>query len=112
MADKPWKAHERQAGALIGGTRYPANMGGPIDAESSWAIAQCKHVRTLSLAALERLSLEAERQGTQRAKVGLVVVRRRAGRGVPTPTLVVMTAEQFRAMSGALPTDPPEGGGS
>jgi len=49
------------------------------------------HVRRLSLAALERLALEAERQGTQRAKVAMVVVKRRAapdGR----PVLVVMTA--------------------
>src|SRR5215470_17301785 len=103
MTDRPWKRHERETAGLIGGRRYPANSGGPVDAESSWAVAQAKHVRRLSLAELERLAVEGERQGAQRAKVGLVVVKRRAGRGLPTPVLVVMTAAMFRQMSGPLP---------
>ncbi|HEX9710120.1 MAG TPA: hypothetical protein VGB42_09170, partial [Candidatus Thermoplasmatota archaeon] len=106
MANRPWKAAERRAAALIGGQRYPANQGGPIDCESSRAVAQCKEVRVLPFPALERLALEAERQGTQRRKIGLCVVKRRAGRGVPTPTLVVLTAAMFREMSGPLPGEP------
>ena len=106
MPDRAWKRHERRSAELIGGQRYAANSGGVVDAESSWAIAQAKHVRRLSLTELERLALEAGRQGTQRAKVGLVVVKRRAGHGTPTPTLVVMTAAMFRAMSGPLPGEP------
>lgn len=106
MPNRPWKAAERDAAALIGGRRHPANTGGPVDAESSWAVAQCKHVRRLALAELERLAVEANRQGAQRRKVGLVVVKRRAGRGVPTPTLVVMTSAAFREVSGPLPGEP------
>lgn len=103
MADRHWKRHERNSAALIGGTRYWANAGEQIDVESSWAVGQCKHVKTLSLAALEALALEAERQGDQKAKVGLVIVRRRAGRGIRTPRLVVLTESAFRAMNGRLP---------
>jgi hypothetical protein len=106
MPDRPWKAAERVAAALIGGRRHPASSGGPVDVESSWAVAQAKHVCRLALAELERLAAEAERQGAQRRKVGLVVVKRRAGRGVPTPTLVVLKAAAFREMSGPLPGEP------
>jgi len=108
--DKPWKQHERRAAALIGGRRYPANLGGPIDCESATFVAQCKEVKVLAFPALERLALEAERQGSQRQKIGLCVVKRRAGSGVRTPTLVVMTAASFRAMSGPLPTPLPHPG--
>lgn len=103
MADKPWKAHERRAAKLIGGSRYPANQGGPIDCESSWAVVQCKEVKVLAFPELERLALEAERQGIQKSKIGLCVIKRRAGRGTPTPTLVVMTERMYREMSGPLP---------
>ena len=106
MSNKSWKRHERHAAMLIRGRRHPANVGGPVDAESSWAVAQAKHVRRLALAELERLAVEAERQGAQRRKVGLVVVKRRAGRGAPTPLLVAMTAAMFREMSGPLPGEP------
>jgi hypothetical protein len=44
-------------------------------------VAQCDEVLRLSLAALEASALEAERQGDQRQKIGLVVIKRRACRG-------------------------------
>lgn len=100
---KPWKRHETNAAKLIGGARYWANSGEAIDCESSWAVVQAKHVKVCSLASLEALAVEAERQGVQKGKIGMVVVKRRAGSGRPTRTLVVMTAEQFREMSGPLP---------
>jgi len=103
MPDRPWKAAEREAAALVGGRRYWANAGQEIDVESAGVVAQVKHRRVCSLAALEGLALEADRQGSQRAKIGVVLVKRRAGRGQPTPWLVVMTAAQYRAMSGPLP---------
>jgi hypothetical protein len=78
--------------------RYPANQGGPVDVESSWALAQCKHVKRLSLVELERLALDAQRQGEARDKAGLVVVKRRAGAGRPTPRLVVMTEDVWRRL--------------
>ena len=109
MSGTAWKRTEREAAALIGGRRYWANSGEQVDCESSWALAQVKHVKACSLAALEALALEAERLGQQRTKVGLVVIRRRGGRGANTPRLVVMTENQFRQMSGPLPTPPPAG---
>jgi hypothetical protein len=104
---KPWKAFERASATLLTGKRYWANSGESVDVESSFLVAQCKHVRVLSLAALEALALEAERQGSQRQKLGLVCVKRRAGHGRATPTLVVMTAATFRELHGSLPGDDP-----
>jgi hypothetical protein len=103
MADKAWKAAERAAAAFLAGRRHWANSGEEIDVESDGVIAQVKHRRVCSLAELERLAQEAERQGTQRNKVGLVLAKRRAGRGIETPWLVVMTAATYREMSGPLP---------
>ena len=103
MPDSPWKRTEREAAAMVGGARYWANAGQAVDVESSWCVAQVKHVKTCSLAQLEALALEADRQGQQRQKIGVVVVRRRAGRGVSTPRLVVLTEAMWRAMSGRLP---------
>ena len=92
MPDRAWKAEERLSARLIGGQRYAANSGGLVDCESAWAVVQCKHVRRLSLAELERLAVDVENEGVQRGKAGLVVVKRRGGRGCPTPRLFVMTA--------------------
>lgn len=94
-----WKKEERHAATLIRGRRYPANQGGAVDAESSWCCVQVKHVARCSLAELEVLALEAERQGQQRHKIGLVVVKRKRSR----TRLVLMTEGQFREMSGRLP---------
>ena len=103
MTDRAWKKEERNVARLLGGRRHPANQGGAVDVESSWLCVQVKHRRVCSLAELEGLALEAERQGQQRAKVGAVVVKRRAGKGTRTPRLVVMVESQFTAMSGRLP---------
>lgn len=100
MADKCWKAEERHVARLLGGTRYPGNSGGRVDVEGPGIVAQVKHLKTCSLAHLEALALELERIGHQKGKVGLLVVKRRAGRGQETPRLVVMT----EAAWGALPS--------
>lgn len=105
MSRTKWKQRERDAAALIGGTRYTANQGGPVDCESAGYCVQVKERRTLSLAALESLALEIERVGSQKTKAGLVMVKRSAGRGRRTPWLVVMTEGVFREMNGRLPTD-------
>jgi hypothetical protein len=81
MPDRAWKAEERDAARLLGGKRYPGNSGGKIDVESPRYVAQVKHVARLSLAELERLAVEMEAEGRRRGKCGLVVVKRRAGRG-------------------------------
>lgn len=98
MADKCWKAEERVAARLIGGGRYPANSGGRIDAESPQIVAQVKHVKRLSLAELEALAVEMATLGAKRGKVGVVLVKRRAGRGTPTPRLVAMCEATFERL--------------
>ena len=100
MSDN-WKQFERDAARLLGGRRYPANSGGRVDVESDRYVAQVKLVKTCSLASLEALAVEMEQIGAEKGKVGLVVVKRRAGRGTPTPPLVVMTEDAFRALAQA-----------
>ncbi len=101
MSDKPWKATERDVARLLGGRRYPANSGGRIDVESDTYVAQVKLVKTCSLASLEALAVEMAALGEERNKTGIVIVKRRAGRGTPTPPLVVMTEDAFRALAQA-----------
>jgi hypothetical protein len=74
-----------------------------VDCESTSYCVQVKERQRLSLSALEALAVEIERVATQKTKLGLVLVKRSAGRGTRTPMLVVMTVETFRAMSGPLP---------
>ncbi len=71
-----------------------------MDAESGRHVAQVKHVRRLSLAELEALPAEIAAIGEQRGELGLLVVKRRAGRGQPTPRLVVLTEDVWRAVHG------------
>ncbi|MCI0409675.1 MAG: hypothetical protein L0191_14125 [Acidobacteria bacterium] len=85
---------------LLGGRRYPANSGGRVDVEGPTVVAQVKHVRTLSLAQLEALALEMAAVGSQRGKIGLLVVKRRAGRGHDTPRLVVLTEGAWHRLTG------------
>lgn len=95
MPDRPWKHEEREVARLLGGTRYPANSGGRVDVEAPTVVAQVKHVRRLSLVQLKALALEMEALGAARGKVGVLVVKRRAGKGRDTPRLIVMTEEAW-----------------
>lgn len=82
-AKEAGKALEREVAKRIGGKRYPADTGGTIDVESSEFVVQCKHVRSLSLAALEALVLQATADGRAAEKDGAVAVKRRAGKETP-----------------------------
>lgn len=101
MPDRPWKAEERRAAALFGGRRFAANAGGAVDFETSRYVGQVKHVRRLSLAALETLAVAMERVGFRRSprKCGVVVVKRRPGRGKVTPRLIVLTEAVWRHLT-------------
>ncbi len=101
MADKHWKQFERDAARLLGGQRYPANSGGRVDVETDDVVAQVKHRKTMSVPELERWAVEMAALGEERNKTGIVIVKRRAGRGTPTPPLVVMTEDAFRALTSA-----------
>ncbi len=95
MGDKPWKKEEREAATLFGGKRFRANTGDALDFEGKIAgfkfVGQVKHRRTYSIPALERLALDMEEHAIKEQAVGVVVYKRRAGRGEPTSRLVVMT---------------------
>jgi UDP-3-O-[3-hydroxymyristoyl] glucosamine N-acyltransferase len=100
MPNATWKVLEREAAALFGGTRYPANSGHRLDFESATAIGQVKLVRNLSLNALTELAEEMERQALPKHKAGVVVVKCRRGKGRASPMLVVVTAAVWEAMNG------------
>lgn len=109
-----WKAFERKVGSLIGGKRFWANSGQDIDVESDELVVQCKNVKVLAFPALERLACKALEDGRKRGKVGIVAVKRRGGRGVETPTLLVVHEEALTAASGEAPEaieSPAEPGG-
>lgn len=99
MTDKPWKQAERDAAALFNGTRYPANTGGPVDFETDRYVGQVKHVKSFSLAQLEGLAVELAELGSQKGKIGLVVIKRRSGKGHPTPQLIVLTNEAWEKLT-------------
>jgi predicted RNase H-like nuclease (RuvC/YqgF family) len=81
---------ERVAAKIIGGKRYPANTGGPVDAESDEVVAQVKNVKVLSLHELERIAKEMRLIGLERGKVGIVLVKRKSGKGKESAWLAVM----------------------
>ncbi len=98
MADKAWKHEEREVAHLLGGRRYPANSGGRVDVESPTLVVQVKHVQRMSLAQLEALAVEMAALGEEQGKIGVVVVKRRAGRGKETPGLIVVTEDAWRKL--------------
>ena len=100
MSDRAWKAEERNVARRLGGVRYPANSGGRVDVEGPGVVVQVKHVRRLALAQLEALAVDMAQIGAKRGKAGIVVVKRRAGRGKPTTRLVVMTQAVFERVYG------------
>ncbi len=99
MSDRPWKRFERETAALIGGRRYPANLGELVDCESERFVAQCKHVARMSLSEIASLAETAAQQGAARSgKIGTVCIRIRRGRGNDSTTVVVMTDHSFRSL--------------
>lgn len=112
MSRTGWKRREREVARKIGGRRYPANTGGRVDVESDHLeseghVIQVKERKTLSLAQAEALALEMERVGAQKSppKLGTLWIKRSAGRGVPTPWLVVMTEATWKMMNGRTPME-------
>ena len=103
--DKPWKQEERNAARLLGGKRYPANSGGRVDVETDDVVAQVKHRKTMSVPELERWATEIEQIGAEKGKTGILVVKRRTGRGHPTRTLIILTEAAFLALAPPLPSE-------
>ncbi len=99
MSRTNWKQCERDAAALIGGVRFPANTGNAFDCESERFLAQVKNRRVLSLTELETLALSMEELAGNKGKLGLVMVKRSAGSGIKTPWLVCMTGSIWKALN-------------
>lgn len=101
MSGEPaWKKFESEVAALLGGRRFWANSGESLDVESESYVGQCKLVKTLSLESLTQLVELVEREAANKFKAGVVAVKIRRGRGRPSPTLLVVTAETWRRMNG------------
>ena len=100
---------ELEAASLLHGSRYPANTGGQVDVESATIVAQVKNVKVFPLPRIEREAEAIGRVGNAKNKTGILMVKRSAGKGKPTPWLIVMTASTFRDLMGALPTETPDG---
>ena len=98
-----WKKLERWAGLMLGGGRHWANSGEAVDAEGPLFTAQCKLVRELSLARLTELATQAEAEGRNKGKIGLVVVKlggRHGGRRAPA--LFVLHEDAWRDLHGKV----------
>jgi hypothetical protein len=118
MADKPWKQFEREMGKLLEGTRFWANSGESVDCEGPIFLAQCKHVKSMSLNTICDLAEQAEFDGKNRVsdmlvqngyeepyidevsdpRIGVVGIKTRPGKGKKAQTIVVMTANVFREL--------------
>lgn len=98
MGNKPWKVHERRSAALIDGKRHTANQGGLVDVESDQLVGQCKHVASMSLSELTAHALAIEAEGVKRGKRAVLCVKLRSGKGVETPTLVIVTGSTWKTL--------------
>jgi hypothetical protein len=96
VSGKAWKQFETRVAKMLDGRRFWANSGEQIDVESEDCVVQCKNVVRMSLTALTQLAWDAERQGKVKGKTGIVAVKLRCGKGIETPVLFVVTAEQLR----------------
>ena len=76
-----------------------------MDVESPTLVVQVKHVQRMSLAQLEALATEMEQIGAEKSKTGILVIKRRAGRGHPTRTLIILTEAAFLALAPPLPSE-------
>ena len=106
MGDHAWKQFERDVAALLGGRRFWANSGERLDVVSDSAIAQCKLVKQMSLAAITALAEEVEREAAPQFKAGVVGIKLRRGRGRPSPMLLIVTEATWRRMNGAATPKP------
>jgi hypothetical protein len=99
VSDKTWKQLERDCARLIGGYRMPANVGGKIDVTSERYFGQCKLLSIdthVTLPALSKIVQELDEIAAKEGKRGVVFVKMKAGKGHPTPILVVQSAAAWK----------------
>lgn len=88
------KEAERRAAARLGAKRYPADTGGPIDAESATLAIQVKSsLRWPSDALLD--ALDTARRGAPNGKLGVALLERRYGQGKKRRAVVVVDADDW-----------------
>lgn len=93
-----WKELERQVGRIINGKRFWSSSGGPIDVESDRLVCQVKHRKIMSLREIEAEAVQIERVGQEKGKAGILCIKRKGGKGTPTPLLVCMTEQTFKGL--------------
>ena len=98
MGNKPWKKLEREGAKMIGGKRWPGNVGGPVDFESEHLCGQAKLVQTMSLSELTAHALAIEAEAARRGKRAVLLVKLRSGKGVETPELIIVTRKMFASL--------------
>ncbi len=98
MSRTHWKHLERDAAALFGGKRFPANTGGEADFETDRFIGQVKNRKNLSHAELSRLCERIAEIGFSRGKLGVLITKCSAGRGNERPIIISATEEVWEAI--------------
>jgi hypothetical protein len=88
VASATWKAIERTVALLVGGERT-WNSPEHIDVEvDGWAI-ECKNVTAPSIAQVEGWLRHNRPKAESKGLKSALVVKRRAGKGTPTPYLAI-----------------------
>ena len=88
------KEAERRVARQLGATRFPADTGGPLDAESDALAIQVKSSqRYPSDAILD--ALDTARAATPAGKLGVAVFERRGGSGRKRRTVVVVDIDDW-----------------
>jgi len=95
MHSSTWKQFERDAATFLGGQRYPANQGGPIDIEGPMAIGQCKKKTTMSHCALAKEVAAIDQLANPKGKLGAVLHAVPRQKGVPPVKMITMSWEMF-----------------
>jgi len=95
MHSSTWKQFERDCAAFIGGKRYPANMGGPIDVEGPTCIGQCKKKTSMSHVDLAKQTQAIHSLGMAANKLGVVLHQVPRAKGAPATRMITMSWEMF-----------------
>jgi hypothetical protein len=103
VADKAWKAFERDVALAIDGKRFWSNSGEALDCESPYAHVQCKLVKVLPLEQLTQLAEAVEVTAKAAGKIGVVAVKRRRGKGQRSEALIVLPLASWLRLRDHLP---------
>ena len=95
MHSNTWKEFERQAAAFLGGTRYTANQGGPVDVEGPTALGQCKKKTTMSHRELAKEVAKMDSWARAKGKLGVVLHQMPRQKDCPSVKMITMSWEMF-----------------